>query len=94
MNPATSTGCESITTWLEEIVIVFAFISSASDSSSFGEIMRSLPAITNQDGLFLHAAVVIGAPNAAPAVGPLGRKQNLSFRFGKVRTEVLKNSLR
>jgi hypothetical protein len=69
MKPATSAGCESKTTWLEGIVIDFAFISCASASSSFGEMTRSSLAITNQDGLFLHAGVLIGVPNAAPAVG-------------------------
>ena len=92
MKPATSAGCESITTWLEEIVIDFAFISCASASSSFGDMTRSWLAITNQDGLFLHAGVLIGAPNAAPAVGAcVAIKTFVPLR--QIRSEIFGNSL-
>src|ERR1700733_4264621 len=47
-----------------------AFIAAASAFSSSGETARSLLAITNQDGLAFHAAVVIVAPKTAAAVGP------------------------
>ena len=43
-----------------------AFIAAASAFSSSGGTARSLPAITNQDGLVFHAAVVIVVPNTSP----------------------------
>jgi hypothetical protein len=49
-------------------VIDVAFIAPASAFS--GGTVRSLLAITHQDGLVLHAAVVIVAPKTAAAVGP------------------------
>ena len=51
-------------------MIDVAFIATASAFSSSGETARSLLAITHQDGLVLHAAVVIVAPKTAAAVGP------------------------
>ena len=57
-------------TWLEGSVIEVAFILAASAFSSSGGIARSLPAITNQDDLVFHAAVVIVASKAAAFVGP------------------------
>ena len=51
-------------------MIEVAFILAASAFSSSGGIARSLPAITNHDGLVFHAAVVIVAPKAAAFVGP------------------------
>jgi len=51
-------------------VIAVAFIAAASAFSSSGETARSLLAITHQDGLVLHAAVVIVAQKTAAAVGP------------------------
>jgi len=51
-------------------VIDVAFIAAASAFSSSGGTARSLLAITHQDGLVFHAAVVIVAPKTAAAVGP------------------------
>ena len=51
-------------------MIDVAFIVAASAFSSSGETARSLVAITHQDGLVFHAAVVIVAPKTAAAVGP------------------------
>src|SRR5258708_27946886 len=61
---ATSFGWESMTRWLEANVMEVAFIIFASSFSSSGGIARSLLAITNQDGLVFHAAVVMVAPKA------------------------------
>ena len=47
-----------------------AFIAAASAFSSSGGTARSLLAITDQDGLVFHAAVVIVAPKTVAAVGP------------------------
>src|SRR5260370_39126535 len=47
-----------------------AFIAAGSALSSSGGTARSLLAITHQDGLVFHAAVVIVAPKTAAAVGP------------------------
>src|SRR6201987_5032153 len=55
---------------MEGTVIEVAFIVVASAFSSSGGTARSLLAITHQDGLVLHAAVVIVAPKTAAAVGP------------------------
>src|ERR1700693_5368288 len=70
MNSATSFECESIGTWLEGTVIDVALIAAASAFSSSGETARSLLAITHQDGLVFHAAVVTVAPKTAAAVRP------------------------
>src|SRR5260370_36635218 len=70
MRSVTSTGCESIATWLEGTAIEVALILRANVSSSSGEMVRSFVAMTNQDGLFFHAGAITGAPNATPAVGP------------------------
>jgi len=51
-------------------VIDAAFIVAASAFWSSGGTARSLPAITHQDGLVFHAAVVTVAPKTAAAVGP------------------------
>ncbi len=51
-------------------MIEVAFIAAASAFSSSGETARSLLAMTDQDGLVFHAAVVIVPPNTAAAVGP------------------------
>jgi hypothetical protein len=50
-------------------MIDVAFIAAASAFSSSGETARSLLAIMDQDGLVLHAAVVIVAPKTAAAMG-------------------------
>src|SRR6202790_4660895 len=50
-------------------MIEVAFIAAASAFSSAGGTARSLLAITLQDGLVFHAAVVIVAPKTAAAVG-------------------------
>src|SRR6266852_6417150 len=55
---------------LEGTVITVALIAAASAFSSSGGTARSLLAIRHQDGLVLHAAVVIVAPKTAAAVGP------------------------
>src|ERR1700751_230113 len=55
---------------MEGTVIEVAFIVVASAFSSSGGTARSLLAITHQDGLVLHAAVVTVAPKTAAAVGP------------------------
>src|SRR5258706_3104323 len=67
---ATSAGCESIGTWLEGSVMVFAFIAFANFRSRSGGIIRSLEATTYHVGLVFHAALVSFAPRAAPLVGP------------------------
>ena len=51
-------------------MIEVAFIAAASAFSSSGGTARSLLAITHQDGLVLHAAVVIVAPKTAAAGTP------------------------
>ena len=51
-------------------MIDVALIATASAFSSSGETARSLLAITHQDGLVFHAAVVTVAPKTAAAVGP------------------------
>ena len=51
-------------------MIEVAFIAAASAFSSSGGTARSLLAITLQDGLVFHAAVVMVAPKTADAVGP------------------------
>src|SRR6267143_1638582 len=55
---------------MEGTVIDVALIAAASAFSSSGETARSLLAITHQDGLVFHAAVVTVAPKTAAAVGP------------------------
>jgi len=70
MNDANSRGCESITIWLDGIVMDLAFILSAVSCSSFGETIRSFPATTYQEGLDFHAAFTTLAPKSAAAVGP------------------------
>src|ERR1700689_4295007 len=55
--------------WLDWTVIEVAFIVAASAFSNSGGIARSLPAITNQDGLVFQAAVVMVAAKAAALVG-------------------------
>src|SRR5258708_29722895 len=47
-----------------------ALFAGDSAFSISGETARSLLAITHQDGLVFHAAVVTGAPKTAAAVGP------------------------
>src|SRR5258708_8094 len=51
-------------------MIEVALIAAASAFSSSGETARSLLAITHQDGLVFHAAVVTVAPKTAAAGGP------------------------
>ena len=51
-------------------MIDVAFIAVASAFSSSGGTVRSLLAITHQDGLVFHAAVVIVAAKTADAMGP------------------------
>src|SRR5260221_12159430 len=67
---ATSAGCESIGTWLEGSVMVFAFIAFANFRSRSGGIILSLAATTYHVGFVFHAALVSFAPKAAPLVGP------------------------
>src|SRR5258706_7583641 len=78
MNDANSRGCESITIWLDGIVMDLAFILSAVSCSRFGETIRSFPATTYQEGLDFHAAVTTLAPKAAAAGGPWVAVQTLS----------------
>src|SRR4029077_20728412 len=59
-----------MSTGLEGTVIDVAFIAAASVFSSSGETARSLLAITHQDGLVFHAALVTVAPKTPAAVGP------------------------
>src|ERR1700731_4152334 len=60
---------------LEGTLIDVAFIATASAFSSSGGTARSLLAITHQDGLVLHAAVVIVAPKttASPCLADPAR---------------------
>src|SRR3989442_7895892 len=65
MNDANSRGCESITIWLDGILIGPALILSAVSCSSFGGTIPSLPATTYQEGLDFHAHLTTLAPQAA-----------------------------
>src|SRR6266478_9453915 len=67
---ATCWACESMGTWLEGTVMVFAFIVFANWRSRSGAIIRSLAATTYQVGFVFQAAFVTLAPSAAPLVGP------------------------
>ena len=73
-------------------MIDVAFIASASAFSSSGGTARSLLAITHQDGLVLHTAVVIVAPKTDAAVG-VCIAVNSCFSLWQILREVLSDSL-
>src|SRR3989442_3492336 len=83
MNDANSRGCESITIWLDGIVMDLAFILSAVSCSSFGATIRSFPATTYQEGLDFHAAVTTFAPQSAAAACPCVDLWNLCSQGGR-----------
>ena len=74
-------------------MIDVALIAAASAFSSSGETARSLLAITHQDGLFLHAAVVTVAPKTAAAVGPCVAVNSCFSSSGRSWGEVFSDSL-
>src|SRR4051812_27170055 len=70
MSFATCVAWESIATWLDGSVIVFALIVAADLRSRSGEIIRSLAATTYQLGLSFQAALVPLASNTELFVAP------------------------
>src|SRR5882672_7529940 len=67
---ATTSGCESIATWLDAMVVVFALMSLANFRSRSGLIMRSLLATMYQLGRVFHATLVTLAPKTVLLVVP------------------------
>src|SRR5262245_34207039 len=67
---ATADGCDSIATWLDGSVIVFAFIALANLRSRSGWIIRSFAATTYHVGLPFQAASETFAAKTAPLVAP------------------------
>src|SRR5690349_10478573 len=80
---ANSFGCESIGTWLEGSVSVFAFIVLAKLRSRSGWIMRSLLATTYQVGFVFHAALAVLAPKTLLLVAPCVAKISFFWASGR-----------
>src|SRR5882672_2726623 len=70
MSFATSFGCDSIATWLDGTVMVFALMFFANWRSRSGWIILSLAATTYQLGLVFHAAFATLAANTVLFVWP------------------------